>query len=84
MEHLASGGYLVASAMRSSAHSLAMQLGVIRFATDYSIGIADLAKAVEEQGFESIFLTEHTSRRADGRHGPAANYLRSIGTRSTP
>ena len=37
-----------------------MKFGVVMFPTDYSIGPADLAKAVEERGFESLFLPEHT------------------------
>jgi probable F420-dependent oxidoreductase len=37
-----------------------MKFGIIMFATDYSIGPAELAKAVEERGFESLFIPEHT------------------------
>jgi probable F420-dependent oxidoreductase len=37
-----------------------MKFGVVMFPTDYSIGPAELAKAVEERGFESLFLPEHT------------------------
>ncbi len=37
-----------------------MKFGVFMFATDYSIRPAELAKAAEERGFESLFLTEHT------------------------
>ena len=37
-----------------------MKFGVYIFATDYSIGVIDLAKALEERGFESLFLPEHT------------------------
>jgi probable F420-dependent oxidoreductase len=34
--------------------------GVVTFLTDYGIGAVELARAVEERGFGSLFLTEHT------------------------
>ena len=37
-----------------------MEFGVAAFLTDYGIGAADLARAVEERGFGSLFLPEHT------------------------
>jgi len=37
-----------------------MKFGVIMFPTDYAIGPAELARAVEERGFESLFFPEHT------------------------
>jgi probable F420-dependent oxidoreductase len=37
-----------------------MKFGVVMFPTDYSIGPADLARAVQDRGFESLFLPEHT------------------------
>ena len=37
-----------------------MKLGLVAFVTDYSVPITELAVAVEERGFESLFLTEHT------------------------
>ncbi len=37
-----------------------MHIGVFIFATDYSIDIRELAGALEERGFESLFLPEHT------------------------
>jgi probable F420-dependent oxidoreductase len=37
-----------------------MEIGVFIFATDYSIDIRELAGALEERGFESLFLPEHT------------------------
>jgi probable F420-dependent oxidoreductase len=36
------------------------QLGVTIFPTDYSIQPVELARAVEERGLDSIFVTEHT------------------------
>ncbi|HET9772599.1 MAG TPA: LLM class F420-dependent oxidoreductase [Acidimicrobiia bacterium] len=37
-----------------------MRFGVYMFPTRYSIGPAELARAVEERGFESLFFPEHT------------------------
>src|SRR5919206_3374729 len=37
-----------------------MKFGVTMFTTRYSIGPAELARAVEERGFESLFVPEHT------------------------
>lgn len=45
-----------------------MKYGVMMFPTDYSMSPADLGKAAEERGFESIWLPEHshipTSRKS--------------------
>jgi probable F420-dependent oxidoreductase len=46
-----------------------MKLGVTIFATDESIAPADLARAAEERGFESLFVPEHTHIPA-GRETP--------------
>src|ERR687895_533130 len=37
-----------------------MNFGVTMFPTRYSVGPAELARAVEERGFESLFFPEHT------------------------
>jgi len=37
-----------------------MRYGVTLFATDKSIGIVELAKAVEQRGLDSVWLPEHT------------------------
>jgi probable F420-dependent oxidoreductase len=37
-----------------------MELGVIVFPTDYGIAVRDLARLVEDRGFESMFFPEHT------------------------
>lgn len=37
-----------------------MKFGIVMFVTDYSISVRDLAQAVEERGFESLFLPEHS------------------------
>ena len=37
-----------------------MRYGVTLFATDKSIGIVELAKAVEERGLDSVWVPEHT------------------------
>lgn len=50
-----------------------MHIGVFMFATDYAIGIEELARALEERGFESLFVPEHThiptSRKTPFRGG---------------
>ena len=37
-----------------------MRVGVFYFPTDYGIDLAELAKALEDRGFESLFVPEHT------------------------
>ena len=37
-----------------------MKFGAFMFPTDYAINAAELAKALEDRGFESMFLPEHT------------------------
>jgi probable F420-dependent oxidoreductase len=37
-----------------------MQVGAFYFPTDYGIDIAELARGLEERGFESLFVCEHT------------------------
>jgi probable F420-dependent oxidoreductase len=37
-----------------------MQYGVTIFPTDYSISMPDLARAAEERGFESLWVSEHS------------------------
>ena len=37
-----------------------MRYGVTMFATDVSIGVVELAREVEERGFDSLWLPEHT------------------------
>jgi probable F420-dependent oxidoreductase len=37
-----------------------MKVGVFYFPTDYGIDIAELARALEDRGFESLFVPEHT------------------------
>jgi probable F420-dependent oxidoreductase len=39
---------------------MAMRVGVFHFPTDYGIDIAELARAVEARGFDSLFVCEHT------------------------
>ena len=36
------------------------KFGIFTFATDYSLGPARLAREVEDRGFESLFLPEHS------------------------
>jgi probable F420-dependent oxidoreductase len=51
-----------------------MNIGCYMFVTDYSTPIVELARAVEERGFESLFVPEHThiptSRRSPWAGGP--------------
>src|SRR2546423_11690596 len=51
-----------------------MDLGIAMFATHYAIGPADLGRALEERGFESLWVPEHThipaSRRSPWPGGP--------------
>ncbi len=44
-----------------------MHIGAVIFATDYSIRIDELARALEERGFESLLLPEHTHIPASRR-----------------
>src|SRR5713226_387229 len=38
----------------------AMRIGVFYFPTDYGIDLAELARALEDRGFASLFVPEHT------------------------
>jgi alkanesulfonate monooxygenase SsuD/methylene tetrahydromethanopterin reductase-like flavin-dependent oxidoreductase (luciferase family) len=55
------------------------KFGVSIFNTDYSIRIDELARALEERGFESLWLPEHThipkSRRSPWPGGPNPHRL---------
>ncbi len=44
-----------------------MDFGVIMFPTDYAIGPHELARALEERGFESVWFPEHTHIPASRR-----------------
>ena len=46
-----------------------MRFGITLFLTRYSIGPAELARAAEERGFESLFVPEHT-HIPTSRHSP--------------
>jgi probable F420-dependent oxidoreductase len=37
-----------------------MQVGVYHFPTDYGLDVAELARGLEDRGFESLFVCEHT------------------------
>src|SRR5881394_3491255 len=37
-----------------------MRVGAFYFPTDYGINMAELARALEDRGFDSLFLPEHT------------------------
>ena len=44
-----------------------MHYGVLIFPTEYAIRVDELARAAEERGFESLFVTEHTHIPASRR-----------------
>lgn len=44
-----------------------MGFGVLTFVTDEGIGPADLGKALEQRGFESLFLAEHSHIPVDAK-----------------
>src|SRR5207248_2972757 len=54
--------------------ALPMKFGIAIFATDKSIGVAELAREVEERGFQTLWVPEHThiptSRRSPWPGGP--------------
>jgi len=37
-----------------------MKIGAFMFATDYNIDVVELAKAMEDRGFDALFVPEHT------------------------
>jgi probable F420-dependent oxidoreductase len=57
-----------------------MKIGVFIFPTEYGIHPAELGRALEEHGFESLFVTEHThipaARQAVWPHGYGAELPR--------
>ena len=53
-----------------------MELGAYMFSTDYSIRPDDLAKLLEDRGFESMWVPEHT-------HIPPTGYLRGAEARNS-
>ena len=61
-----------------------MKFGIGMFPTDFSIGPDELARAAEEQGFESLWFPEHThmpaSRRSPfpGGGDPPPDYSHSL------
>src|SRR6266702_4412744 len=38
----------------------AMRIGAFYFPTDYGINLAELARALEDRGFDSLYVPEHT------------------------
>src|SRR5438105_15952145 len=61
-----------------------MKFGISMFVTDYSIPVTELGRAAEDQGFESLWVPEHThiptSRRSPWPGGPnlPQEYLHSV------
>ena len=52
-----------------------MRVGVFYFPTDYGIDIRELARAVEQRGFDSLLLPEHTHIPVDSE-APARSRVR--------
>jgi hypothetical protein len=52
-----------------------MRVGVFYFPTDYGIDIAELARALEERGFGSLYVSEHT-HIPTGRAFPCGGMIR--------
>src|SRR5687768_8774588 len=52
-----------------------MKFGVMMFPTDYSMGAADLARMVEDMGFESLWFPEHTHMPLEHTDWPAGGEL---------
>jgi probable F420-dependent oxidoreductase len=44
-----------------------LKIGVLNFVTDQGIGPAELGEALEQRGFESLFLAEHTHIPVDNK-----------------
>src|SRR5271163_5110288 len=44
-----------------------VQIGVLNFVTDEGIGPAELGEALEQRGFESLFLAEHSHIPVDNQ-----------------
>ena len=44
-----------------------MDFGVLTFVTDEGIGPVELGRGLEERGFESLFLAEHTHIPVDAK-----------------
>ncbi len=44
-----------------------MKLGVLTFITDEGIGPVELGRALEERGFASLFLAEHSHIPVDAK-----------------
>jgi probable F420-dependent oxidoreductase len=62
-----------------------MKFGVTMFAADFAMRVVDLGRAVEEHGFESLFLPEHThipvrrtTRWPGGRDDPPPEYSHAL------
>jgi alkanesulfonate monooxygenase SsuD/methylene tetrahydromethanopterin reductase-like flavin-dependent oxidoreductase (luciferase family) len=57
-----------------------MEFGVTMFPTDYSIGPAELAMAVEERGFDAFFIPDPTGTRRSVRRMSCRRITRIIWT----
>jgi len=46
-----------------------MRVGAFYFPTDYGIDMAELARALEERGFDSLWVSERATARPNARGG---------------
>ena len=64
-----------------------MDFGAVMFSTDYSIRPDDLAKLLEDRGFESMWVPEHTHTfppTGNLRGAEALNSRKCTGILTTP
>jgi probable F420-dependent oxidoreductase len=62
------------SGTEGSCQTRPVRHGITIFATDRSIGIAELARAAEERGFDSLWLPEHTHIPVSRRTPPPTGH----------
>jgi probable F420-dependent oxidoreductase len=51
---------MIGAIKSANKESKTMKIGVYMFSTDYSIGIVELARALEERGYAALYVPEHT------------------------
>ena len=57
-----------------------MEFGASIFFTDYSITPTELAAAMEERGFDSVWAAEHSLSRCRAVRGPIASWASATTT----
>jgi len=61
-----------------------MKLGIAFFPTEFAIRPDELARAVEERGFESLFFTDHTHIPATAQTRTLMQELHVASSRASP